>query len=115
MILMVSLKDTKYPHVNDNHVHLIAVLRVEWFRSRERHTRWGEELVHLKRDMVMSYRSFKTYQEIWAFKARSDSNSVGMRAYALGRSDFFRRLADQLLTTCLKHIKVRFFIPQYSS
>ncbi|KAG9082392.1 hypothetical protein FRC06_005092, partial [Ceratobasidium sp. 370] len=81
-------------------------MKVEWFRSRERFRRWEEELKLLKREMVMSYRSFKTYQDIWAFKALpSSSEGQGMSQYALARSTFFRKLAEQLLDTCIEHIK----------
>jgi hypothetical protein len=79
---------------------------VEWFRSRERYTRWEEELKLLKREMVMSYRTFGTFRDIWDYKAQSKSNSPGMTSYALAKSDFFRKLAVQLLETCLEHIKV---------
>ncbi|KAG9075323.1 hypothetical protein FS749_013019, partial [Ceratobasidium sp. UAMH 11750] len=81
-------------------------MKVEWFRSRERFRRWEEELKLLKREMVMTYRSFKTQQDIWAFKALpSNSKEPGMSQYALARSAFFQKLAEQLLNTCMEHIK----------
>ncbi|KAG9125670.1 hypothetical protein FRC07_006686 [Ceratobasidium sp. 392] len=88
---------------------LAQTMKVEWFRARERFKRWEEELKLLKREMVMSYRSFKTYESIWKFKADSCANNVpvtpGMSEYAYARSNFFRQLADGVMDTCLTHIK----------
>ncbi|QRV77073.1 hypothetical protein RhiJN_05088 [Ceratobasidium sp. AG-Ba] len=85
----------------DESTWLGQTLKVEWFRTRERYKRWEEELKLLKREMVMSYRSFKTYEKIWEFKAEHSASAlprvVGMAEYAYAKSDFFRQLADGVM------------------
>ncbi|KAG8723585.1 hypothetical protein FRC09_002677, partial [Ceratobasidium sp. 395] len=66
LIFMFAQGSTAY-YVNST----VAAMKVEWFRARARFTRWEEELKLLKREMVMSYRSFKTYESIWEFKAET--------------------------------------------
>ncbi|CAE6473742.1 unnamed protein product, partial [Rhizoctonia solani] len=44
-------------------------LKTEWFRSRERYKRWKEQLILLKREMVMTIRSFQKYEELWTWKS----------------------------------------------
>ncbi|KAG9092290.1 hypothetical protein FRC06_000161 [Ceratobasidium sp. 370] len=93
----------------DENSWLAQTMKVEWFCARERFKRWEEELKLLKREMVMSYRSFKTYESIWKFKADSSAGTTpivpGSAEYALARSDFFGRLADGVIQICLPHIK----------
>ncbi|QRV88445.1 hypothetical protein RhiJN_16463 [Ceratobasidium sp. AG-Ba] len=93
----------------DEKTWLGQTLKVEWFRTRERYKRWEEELKLLKREMVMSYRSFKTFQDIWEFKGQRTANSTpeipGMAEYAYAKSEFFRQLAEGVMVTCLPHIK----------
>jgi hypothetical protein len=57
----------------------------------------------------MTYRSFKTLEEIWRFKAESASNTPGMSQYAYAKSDVFGRLASDAKVTCMPYIKVRDF------
>ncbi|KAG9120379.1 hypothetical protein FRC07_004150 [Ceratobasidium sp. 392] len=93
----------------DDNTWLAKTMKVEWFRARARFTRWEEELKILKREMVMSYRSFKTYESIWKFKAEAcamdASSAAGKAQYAYARSDFFRQLAEGVLHSCLPYIK----------
>ncbi|KAG8682453.1 hypothetical protein FRC08_014944 [Ceratobasidium sp. 394] len=85
----------------DEDTWLAQTMKVEWFRARERFKRWEEELKLLKREMVMSYRSFRTYEQIWMFKAETTATSThsipGMAEYARARSHFFRQLAEGIL------------------
>ncbi|QRV85335.1 elongator complex protein 1 [Ceratobasidium sp. AG-Ba] len=83
----------------------IDSLKTEWFRSRERFKRWDEQLVLLKREMVMSVRSFRRYEELWKWRATNGQPSLGMSAYALKRSAFFGELARRMLDACLEHLK----------
>ncbi|KAG8715273.1 hypothetical protein FRC08_010769 [Ceratobasidium sp. 394] len=93
----------------DEDTWLAQTMKVEWFRARERFKRWEEELKLLKREMVMSYRGFKTREEIWMFKAEtaaaSTSSVAGMAEYARARGHFFRQLADGVLQVCLSHMQ----------
>ncbi|KAG8712927.1 hypothetical protein FRC09_019313 [Ceratobasidium sp. 395] len=93
----------------DEDTWLAKTMKVEWFRARARFTRWEEELKLLKREMVMSYRSFKTYQSIWKFKAEmcamDGASAAGKAQYAYARSNFFRQLAEGVLRSCLSYIK----------
>ncbi|KAG8722790.1 hypothetical protein FRC09_005724 [Ceratobasidium sp. 395] len=88
---------------------LAQTMKVEWFRARERYRRWEEELQLVKREMVMSYRSFKTHENIWKFKAESSAAVSppvpGMAEYAHARSAFFRRLAEDVLHICTPYIQ----------
>ncbi|QRV97095.1 hypothetical protein RhiJN_25114 [Ceratobasidium sp. AG-Ba] len=83
----------------------IDTLKTEWFRSRERFKRWNEQLVLLKREMIMSIRSFRQYQDLWEWKASNGQPSPGMRSYALKRSAFFGKLARQMLGVSLECLK----------
>ncbi|QRV77084.1 hypothetical protein RhiJN_05099 [Ceratobasidium sp. AG-Ba] len=83
----------------------IDSLKTEWFRSRERFKRWDEQLVLLKREMVMSVRSFRRYEELWKWRATNGQPSLGMSAYALKQSTFFGELARRMLDACLEHLK----------
>lgn len=85
------------------------VLKTEWFRSRERYKRWQEQLILLKREMVMTIRSFQKYEELWQWKAHSPGITPGMRAYASGRAKFFAQLAHQMLVACHKQLFVGCF------
>ncbi|QRV97910.1 hypothetical protein RhiJN_25929 [Ceratobasidium sp. AG-Ba] len=83
----------------------IDVLKTEWFWSRERFKRWNEQLILLKREMIMSIRLFRQYQGLWEWKARNGQPSPGMRSYALKRSTFFGQLARQMLGASLEYLK----------
>ncbi|KDN43058.1 hypothetical protein RSAG8_06381, partial [Rhizoctonia solani AG-8 WAC10335] len=84
----------------------VQALKTEWFRSREHYKRRREHLVLLKREMVMTIRSFLRYEELWTWKASSNSISLGMKAYAHGRAKFFRSLAYKTLVACRKALYV---------
>ncbi|KAF8602941.1 hypothetical protein BDV93DRAFT_443337, partial [Ceratobasidium sp. AG-I] len=84
----------------------VLALKAEWFRSRERYKRWEEELVLLKREMVMTICSFLKYQELWDWKALGPHITPGMRAYAHGRARFYAQHANQMLTSCRKQLYV---------
>ncbi|KDN36644.1 hypothetical protein RSAG8_10686, partial [Rhizoctonia solani AG-8 WAC10335] len=79
-------------------------LKTEWFRSRERYKRWREQLMLLKREMVMTIRSFQKYEELWAWKSNSPGITPGMRAYAAGQAKFFAELAYRMLVACRKQL-----------
>ncbi|KAG8779018.1 hypothetical protein FRC12_024685 [Ceratobasidium sp. 428] len=75
----------------------IKALKTEWFRSRERYKRWEEQLVLLKREMVMTIRSFRMREGMWKLKASSTDSTPGMRGYALRQSAFYREHALRAL------------------
>ncbi|KAG8765304.1 hypothetical protein FRC12_007567 [Ceratobasidium sp. 428] len=75
----------------------IAALKTEWFRSRERYKRWEEQLVLLKREMVMTIRLFRMREGMWKLKASSTDSTPGMRGYALQQSAFYREHALRAL------------------
>ncbi|CAE7129169.1 unnamed protein product [Rhizoctonia solani] len=79
-------------------------LKTERFRSRERYKRWREQLILVKREMVMTIRSFQKYEELWTWKSRSTGITPGMRAYAAGRAKFFAELAYRMLIACNPHL-----------
>jgi hypothetical protein len=81
-------------------------LRTEWFRSRERYKRWEEHLVLLKREMVMTTRTFRKRQEVWSWKASAHCPRPGMRVYALRQSRFYRELAERALQVFRQDIQV---------
>ncbi|CUA75567.1 Bifunctional uridylyltransferase/uridylyl-removing enzyme [Rhizoctonia solani] len=85
----------------------INVLRTEWFRSRERYKRWQEQLVLLKREMVMGIRSNVKQREIWNWKAEQPSTSAtpGMASYALAKSEWFGKFAASLYKAFDKYLK----------
>lgn len=87
-------------------VDYLQALKTEWFRSRERYRRWEEQLVLLKREMVMTIRSFQRYQELWEWKSQRPSITPGMRAYACSRGKFFAELAYQMLVASRKQLYV---------
>lgn len=67
-----------------NKLTLFLAEKTEWSRSRERYKRWEEELVLLKRKMVMTICSFLKYQELWEWKASRLEIMPGMQAYTYG-------------------------------
>ncbi|KAG9085635.1 hypothetical protein FS749_004267 [Ceratobasidium sp. UAMH 11750] len=81
------------PNVDD---WVVEALKPEWFRSRERWKRWEEQLVLLKREMVMAIRSFRKLREIWLWKSERDNSTPGMKAYARKRSAFYAELAERM-------------------
>ncbi|KAG8712931.1 hypothetical protein FRC08_013919 [Ceratobasidium sp. 394] len=94
---------TSIPWIWMNHSDLnvdewqINALRTEWFRSRERYKRWEEQLVLLKREMVMTVRTFRKREETWDWKAQVRCPTVGMHVYALKQSRFHGELARRAL------------------
>ncbi|KDN34269.1 hypothetical protein RSAG8_12640, partial [Rhizoctonia solani AG-8 WAC10335] len=83
----------------------ISILRTEWFRSRERYKRWEEQLILLKREMVMGIRSFLKHREIWTWKAVQPNTTPGMQAYALARAEWFKDLAISMYGSCRKSLE----------
>ncbi|KEP46268.1 hypothetical protein V565_208720, partial [Rhizoctonia solani 123E] len=83
----------------------ISILRTEWFRSRERYKRWEEQLILLKREMVMGIRSFLKHREIWAWKAVQPSTTPGMQGYALARAEWFKDLAVAMYKSCRQSLE----------
>lgn len=56
--------------------------------------------------MVMTIRSFQRYEELWGWKSRCPDITEGMRAYARSQSNFWSRLADQMLVSCREQLYV---------
>ncbi|CUA73170.1 hypothetical protein RSOLAG22IIIB_10613 [Rhizoctonia solani] len=83
----------------------ISILRKEWFRSRERYKRWEEQLILLKREMVMGIRSFLKHREIWTWKAAQPNTTPGMQVYALARAEWFKDLAIAMYRSCRESLK----------
>ncbi|CUA77668.1 hypothetical protein RSOLAG22IIIB_12761 [Rhizoctonia solani] len=83
----------------------INILRTEWFRSRERYKRWEEQLILLKREMVMGIRSFLKHREIWTWKAAQPNTTPGMQAYARARAEWFKDLAIAMYRSCRESLK----------
>ncbi|QRV96331.1 hypothetical protein RhiJN_24349 [Ceratobasidium sp. AG-Ba] len=79
--------------VSNSETWMIDALKVEWFRARQRARQWEEELMILKREIVMTLKSFQYEQGIWAARSKQPGLSHGMSAYALKKSKFFERLA----------------------
>ncbi|QRV78856.1 hypothetical protein RhiJN_06871 [Ceratobasidium sp. AG-Ba] len=77
----------------------------EWFRSRERYKRWNEQLILLKREMIMAIRTFQTYQELWEWRSRNGQPIPGMEVYARQRSRFFGELARRMFHACRDHLR----------
>ncbi|KAG8719736.1 hypothetical protein FRC09_010686 [Ceratobasidium sp. 395] len=82
----------------------VQALKTEWFRSRERFRRWEEQLVLLKREMVMTIRSFLIRDGIWKLKAGSVGSSPGMQGYALRQSGFYGEHARRALEAFREHL-----------
>ncbi|KAG8723743.1 hypothetical protein FRC09_001950 [Ceratobasidium sp. 395] len=91
------------PNQNNDQWQLRA-LRTEWFRSRERYRRWEEQLVLLKREMVMTMRSFLIRDGIWKLKAGSMNLRPGMQGYALRQSGFYGEHARRALEAFREHL-----------
>ncbi|CAE6541251.1 unnamed protein product [Rhizoctonia solani] len=83
----------------------ISILRTEWFRSRERYKRWEEQLILLKREMVMGIRSFLKHREIWTWKAAQPNTTPGMQVYARARAEWFKELATAMYRSCRESLK----------
>ncbi|KDN39963.1 hypothetical protein RSAG8_08412, partial [Rhizoctonia solani AG-8 WAC10335] len=83
----------------------LSILRTEWFRSRERYKRWKEQLILLKREMVMAIRSFLKHREIWMWKGVQPNTMPGMQAYALARAEWFKDLATFMYSSCCKSLE----------
>lgn len=88
----------------------IIALKTEWFRSRERYMRWEEELIHLKKEMMMARNSFRSLETIWRFKSESRSNRPGMAEYAAKKAHFYWELGRQLYRTCEGAMQVCFIL-----
>ncbi|KAG8711370.1 hypothetical protein FRC09_020640 [Ceratobasidium sp. 395] len=83
----------------------VDALQTEWFRARERFNRWDEQLVLVKREMILSVRSFQKYQELWEWRGSNGCPTPSMRVYALRRSRFFAELARRMLVACHDQLK----------
>ncbi|KAG8728681.1 hypothetical protein FRC11_010437 [Ceratobasidium sp. 423] len=84
---------------------LVEALRVEWFRARQRARQWEEELMLLKRDMLMALRSFEVDAARWKWKSELVGLAPGMREYAARKSWFYQRLKEELFEKCNECIK----------
>ncbi|KAG8711643.1 hypothetical protein FRC09_020500 [Ceratobasidium sp. 395] len=83
----------------------VDALQPEWFRARERFRRWDEQLVMVKREMILSIRSFQKYQELWEWRASNGCPTPGMQVYAIRRSRLFAELARRMLVACHDYLK----------
>ncbi|KAG8695943.1 hypothetical protein FRC11_001090 [Ceratobasidium sp. 423] len=83
----------------------INVLRTEWFRSRERYKRWQEQLILLKREMVMGIRYNLKQREIWKWKAEQPGVTAGMMSYGLTKSEWFGNVAASLYKSFQKSLE----------
>ncbi|EUC54721.1 hypothetical protein RSOL_068660 [Rhizoctonia solani AG-3 Rhs1AP] len=81
-------------------------LKTEWFRARQRYRQWEEELKLVKREMVMTVRSYEHRASVWDRKSQANSLNNGMAEYAARRSDYFSRLAKGAASTCMEYINV---------
>ncbi|QRV90347.1 hypothetical protein RhiJN_18365 [Ceratobasidium sp. AG-Ba] len=82
----------------------VEALKTEWFRSRERYKRWNEQLILLKREMIMAIRTFQTYQVLWEWRSKNGQPIPGMEVYARQRSRFFGELARRMFYACQDHL-----------
>lgn len=64
----------------------------------------------LKKDMIMTMRGFESRQAMWSYKAQIASQPPGMAEYAARKSDFYRKLKNNIIIKCDKHVKVRMLI-----
>ncbi|KAG8717463.1 hypothetical protein FRC08_007395 [Ceratobasidium sp. 394] len=76
----------------------VEALKVEWFRARQRYLQWEEELKIVKREMVMSLKSFQHSQRLWEARGRQIGLSRGMAEYAIRKARFFEQLATDVLS-----------------
>jgi hypothetical protein len=67
---------------------------------------WEEELKFLKRDMITGMRGFESRQRMWTYKAQHMSQVRGMAEYAARKSNFYRKLKDNMVKACDKYVKV---------
>ena len=65
-----------------------------------------EQLILLKREMVMGIRSFLKHREIWAWKAVQPSTTPGMQGYARARAEWFQDLAVTMYNSCRQSLEV---------
>ncbi|KAG9086332.1 hypothetical protein FRC06_003144, partial [Ceratobasidium sp. 370] len=79
--------------VSNDESWMIAALKVEWFRARQRAIQWEEELILLKREIVMTLKTFQYEQQKWEKMSMQPALHPGMREYALRKSRFFGQLA----------------------
>ncbi|QRV98270.1 hypothetical protein RhiJN_26289 [Ceratobasidium sp. AG-Ba] len=73
---------------------MIDALKVEWFRARQRAKQWEEELILLKREAVMTLKSFQHEQREWNERSKQAGLPPGMAEYASRKSKFFEKLAS---------------------
>ncbi|QRV98242.1 hypothetical protein RhiJN_26261 [Ceratobasidium sp. AG-Ba] len=73
---------------------MIDALKVEWFRARQRAKQWEEELILLKREVVMALKSFQHEQREWDERSKQAGLPPGMAEYASRKSKFFEKLAS---------------------
>jgi hypothetical protein len=85
---------------------IVAALRVEWFRSRQRVKQWEEELMLLKKDMLMAVRGFEVLASKWQWKSEVGGLEPGMSEYAARQAWFHCKLKANLFQKCDQHVKV---------
>ncbi|KAG8735320.1 hypothetical protein FRC10_010739 [Ceratobasidium sp. 414] len=80
--------------VRNDEEWMIDALKVEWFRAQQRATQWREELVLLKREIVMTWNMFQYEQSEWEARCKQPGLYPGMAEYATRKAKFFERLAS---------------------
>ncbi|KAG8771069.1 hypothetical protein FRC12_003872 [Ceratobasidium sp. 428] len=75
----------------------VDALRTEWFRAKEQYKRFDEQLVLVKREMILSIGSFRKHAELWEWRAANGCTAPGMQVYVIRRSRFFTELARRML------------------
>ncbi|CAE6442510.1 unnamed protein product [Rhizoctonia solani] len=79
-------------------------LKTEWFRARQRYRQWEEELKIIKREMVMTIRSYEDRAAVWDVKSKGDPLTEGMAEYAARKSYHYSRLEKDAAMACMDHI-----------
>ncbi|QRV87046.1 hypothetical protein RhiJN_15064 [Ceratobasidium sp. AG-Ba] len=86
--------DGKSFHLNKGETYIIFLaLKVEWFRARQRARQWEEELMIIKRELVMTLNSFQHEQRKWTERSKQPGLAMGMSEYALKKAKFYEQLA----------------------
>ncbi|KAI0038982.1 hypothetical protein FA95DRAFT_1585382 [Auriscalpium vulgare] len=78
-------------------------LKIEWFKSRARSTRWLEEVMQVHEDMRRVEATYRWLSSTWNVRGSTRSNtsphlSDGLLAYASKQSAMFQALADRCAT-----------------
>ncbi|KAI0037315.1 hypothetical protein FA95DRAFT_1507090, partial [Auriscalpium vulgare] len=76
-----------------------ADLKLEWFKTRARATRWMEEILHLVEEMRRTPETFKHWAREWGHRASARPDvptdlAQGLSAYALKHVRMYDSLRD---------------------